>query len=520
MVSKYALIKFFNSSVVDFEQQQRQILEHAVQFENPEHGFDLSGYCFKTKPRLYQLSAFLIGLSQNSFLFYYDMGLGKTKICLDLINFRRQKKEINRALFVAAGPDAVYDITEQVSVHTDLQPLALTNEGTTEEKWEKLNNIDRTVDVVIVNYQSLIWLLCDLQYDRKTKKKKQTLNFQKIKKFNKLFQFLVLDEIFMCQNHRSITYGVCRQLAEKMKYVYGLTGTPVGRDPHSLWTQFYLVDRGKTLGPNITSFRQFYFTAKKNFWGGYEHKFKKDKLEHLSRRLKNKSVQCTIEEAGEDLPAVTRKIVRISVCGKVKALYREVIDGAVSDQLQGLQLTNCFMKVRQLSSSFMFYDDEDERNIITFDNAPKLDACIELIEQVSNDKKIIVFYEFTHSGDLLSKALKKKKIRCLRLSGEKKEKNVVQKFKTGGYKVLVVQNKAGATSLNLQCANYILFYESTLSSVERKQQEARVYRIGQKQPVFFFDFVTDLRCDERIQEWLKEGKEFSVGLFSKNLKYL
>ena len=53
-----------------------------------------------TKPRIYQAACFALGLSLEDFLFFLDMGAGKTKIALDIIYNRMRSGDFDKALIV------------------------------------------------------------------------------------------------------------------------------------------------------------------------------------------------------------------------------------------------------------------------------------------------------------------------------------------------------------------------------------------------------------------------------------
>jgi len=134
---------------------------------------------------------------------------------------------------------------------------------------------------------------------------------------------------------------------------------------------------------------------------------------------------------------------------------------------------------------------------------------LELINETPDGSKVVVFNEYTDTGDIICDALKDAKIKHYRLYGKTKNKTtVVKKFTTDKKaKVFVVNTQSGSTSLNLQCANYVIFYESTVSSLNRKQAEKRCHRSGQSKRVYFYDLIARNTIDERVLEILKDGKE-------------
>ena len=80
---------------------------------------------------------------------------------------------------------------------------------------------------------------------------------------------------------------------------------------------------------------------------------------------------------------------------------------------------------------------------------------------------------------------------------------------------LVLSSHIGALGLNLQTANYVCFYESPVSPIVRRQAEARVYRTGQKRTTFVYDLYIQGTVEERILQFLKEGKNLYDQLMTK-----
>ncbi len=81
-------------------------------------------------------------------------------------------------------------------------------------------------------------------------------------------------------------------------------------------------------------------------------------------------------------------------------------------------------------------------------------------------------------------------------------------------RILVANSVSGGTGLNLQIANYVIFYESPVSPIHRLQAEWRCYRAGQTKAVFIYDLVVAESVDEKILEFIKEGKNLLSTLCS------
>jgi SNF2 family DNA or RNA helicase len=134
---------------------------------------------------------------------------------------------------------------------------------------------------------------------------------------------------------------------------------------------------------------------------------------------------------------------------------------------------------------------------------------ISILTSLSEDAKAIVFHEYNYSGKRICDALTKVSIPHLYLYGKTKNaQSVREQFERNpNYRVLVLSNAAGWAGINLQVANYGLYYESPVSVIMRRQTRARFVRQeSAHQRVFLYDLVTKDTLDEKILLFHKQGQ--------------
>ena len=165
--------------------------------------------------------------------------------------------------------------------------------------------------------------------------------------------------------------------------------------------------------------------------------------------------------------------------------------------------------MRQISSGFVGFKDDDtgEKAQLTFEVNPKLDLLMELIDELPEDRKIIIFHEFTYSGSLICQELMKRKYKHGWLWGGTKDwTSIKNSFNTDpNYRILVLNHKKGGMGLNLQIANYCAYYESPVSAMIRYECDGRIRRDGQKYPCFYYDLLMKDSMDDHILELHKSG---------------
>lgn len=451
---------------------------------------------FKTKPRDYQLASLLLGIYNRQFLFLLDMGGGKSKIVLDTLNYHRLKGRIKRTLVVVPSPVNISDFAEQIETHSNIPYLELTG-----HKNERLNKLDGFEDgIAIINYAGLMAMTTDHVENR----------FMPIpslvQEFARKFDSVVFDEIHMAKNRNTLTFKLCYMISRRYEFRYGLTGTPMGRDPMDLWAQFKIIDEGETLGHNITLYRNAFFKTKINYWGAYEFIFDKSKSELLNELIANKSIRYEASEM-VSLPPVSKKMIHITLPWENGDYYRQAVQGMIQAKGNKTEIDNNFVRLRQISSGYFMYKMDEEKILVNFKENPKLESLVSLIESLPFDSKAVVVHEFIHSGRLIAKELKERKIKFVHLEGATKDKSEVRtKFKTDkSVKIFLMNWKSGSMGLNLQEANYMFFFESPVSPISRTQTERRVHRSGQNKHTFIYDFTCS-KVEQKIQEYLREGK--------------
>jgi len=444
-----------------------------------------------------------------------------TKVILDIVS---NKNPDSRILVLSPTILTVNVWAEQAKEHSDLSYLELT--GTIQDRWNTLlelknrevSNCEKEVDLILLNYTGLLLMLTD-EVKGKNGKNKWEINRKKLKQFSNYFDGIVFDEIHLMKNKDSLTYKLCNTLSDNCTLRYGITGTPMNRNPIDLWSIFHLIDKGKTLGETISLYREAFFTAKKKSWGfkkgrelySVDYSFKKELEPILQGRISTSSLRYSKEEA-LDLPKKVY-IKRYYTLPEINLSSYNEEKEFTNDSLEDVE--NKYIKRRQICSGYVEYENEDgDKQFMEFDENPKLDLLMELINETEEDTKIVVVLEYIKSGDIVCDKLKKEKIGFERIYGGTKDKvDTKNRFiNNSKCKVLVGNVKSiglGLDGLQKVCS-YLLIYESPPSNIDRQQLEDRLHRSGQKETTFIYDLVLEHKdsIEEKILFFLAEGKNY------------
>lgn len=302
---------------------------------------------------------------------------------------------------------------------------------------------------------------------------------------------LILDESHnICNPTSKQTKGVM-----KLKYdnLILLSGTPNGGRYDKLYTQM------KMLGykPNKKQFEDRYCNMFTMETGGVKFKvlsktnpYKNlDELNQILRDelhcvfLKTNDVHELPEQRFISVPiAVTKEYQKFLKEDYIDLGDREYIAGSPTDKL--------------------LYS----RYLCGVDNKNKLDVLTTLLEGIED--RVIIFYNFKIEHDVLTKLIKKLKKPVFTCDGSVKE---IDKFKSIDNSILLVQYQAGATGLNLQFCNKVIYFSPTLSSNLYEQSKARTWRIGQQSKCTYW--LLTCGVENAIMYSLDKKQDYTLKLF-------
>jgi superfamily II DNA or RNA helicase len=431
---------------------------------------------------------------------------GKTLISLALIRYFREVEHIGGVALVLVPTKAVKtDWINEIAKHAAALKAVIL-EGSSAKKWKLLESDG--AHVFIETYDGLVRMCSDLVPNyRKPGKQRLMLDHKLVRKLGLSVDGLILDESTEVANAAALPFRTARMLVASSKYVFALSGTPFGRDPIALWAQMFLIDDGQTLGVSKLGFRSAMFKATFNGFAQEYHFIDKHKPV-LNRILAHRSIR--FKAAATDLPEVVRIVKSVPLSdealGFVSSAKATLF--AAAKQRDKIATRNAFMRLRQLSSGFVGFFDEarDERSIEEFEEKPKLALLLALVQSIRG--KIVVFVEFNFSGALISRELTKLSIEHERMWGGTKDPTPIrQRFDDDErLRVLILSNAYGGFGLNLQVAQYGIYFESPVSAIIRKQTERRIERQHSEHAhVFLYDLVSSGTFDERILKWHVEG---------------
>lgn len=147
------------------------------------------------------------------------------------------------------------------------------------------------------------------------------------------------------------------------------------------------------------------------------------------------------------------------------------------------------------------YDVTPDEVIWLGDTNPKLEQLKRDVAEL--DKPLLILTRFSAEAAKIYDMLKDD-YSCMLFTGWKTTGSI-EKFKAGEFQVMVANTTKIARGFNLQIAHTTIYYSNTFSMELRQQSEFRTFRMGQKYPCTYIDYVS-CEVDKTIAEALRLKK--------------
>lgn len=456
----------------------------------------------------HQKIALMLALSYQRLSLFADVGVGKTLVAMAFARYLQRSGAARRFLVLVPRRANKDEWEREIRKHSRRCSYEVLR-GTMAERRERLFASDALL--VVETYGALVQMLCEkVQRGGRNKLEPSAAMLARLRRFDGV----VADEIHMAKNAGTLTFRILRQLARRCRYMLLMTGTPFGRDPIDLWSQLYLTDGGWALGETLGLYRAVFFRQSVSAEGEVTYEFDRRKQRMLHRCLAHSSI---VFEAGEyDLPQVVRQIKRVDLDGEAESYVARARDMVRAAGGSFSELKNAFVRMRQISSGWIGYHDDDlgERASVMFAANPKLDLLLDLLRGLDPARKVIVYNEFHTTGDLIAARLAAAAIPHVRIYGKTADVTPLRdRFQNDSSCRVLLLSNAMAVGLNLQAADAGFVFESPVSVIQRKQAIGRfVRRASQHRRVFLYDLVTHGTYDDAILRCHQTGADLYAAL--------
>jgi hypothetical protein len=421
----------------------------------------------------YQLDGIAFAVGAGRAILADDMGLGKTIQAIGVAELFARQAEIRRTLVVCPASLKSQWCAEIAKFSTRSAQIVM---GTGDERIQAYQN-DKFF--TICNYEQVMRDLSAIE--------------------NVPWDLIILDEGQRIKNYESKTSNVIRQLESPFRLV--LSGTPLENRLGELFTIARFVD-DDLLGPAYRFFHNHHVVDERGKTIAYRN------LEVLRETMQPILLRRTRTEVAKQLPGRTDQVIRCEATAEQLEIHNSAIQVVAQiaakkfiTEMDRLRMQKCLLLARMACDS-TYLCDQDSAEF-----SSKLERITEVLGELINDptRKIVLFSEWRRMLSRIEARLDNLGCEYVRLDGQvpqKKRAEIVGRFQRDPQCRVICMTNAGSTGLNLQAANTVVNVDLPWNPAVLEQRIARAYRMGQKQPVHVYKFVTTNSEYPTIEEGL------------------
>ena len=468
---------------------------------------DNKKYTYKTTPYEHQRNALIKGAKELNFAYFLEMGTGKTKVAIDNVAYLYQEKLINTAIVIA--PNSVYkNWIKEIETHSPISDYTMfiwKDDVKINYQIDKLNYV--LMNIEALSHKSGFEFLLKLVVDTGQK------------------AMMIIDESTTIKNDKAKrSKNICK-LSPHVKYKRILTGSPVTKSPLDLYQQCAFLSKDLLGYPSFVAFRARYAVMKQINMGPNrvilipQYYTNLDELEAKIKKFsfRVRKVDCL------DLPEkiyqqryVNLTKEQIKVYEELRKYARSVIE---DKEVSFANKLTEILKLHQVCNGYLKTDDGE---IVPFDNDPKLEELLSIIEE--SDGKFIIWANYIHNIKTIVKTLRKEygdeSVVCIygEITTENRKKAVEEFQGNDKVRFFVGNPSTGGYGLTLTAASYVVYYSNNYNLEIREQSEDRAHRIGQIKSVTYIDLIIDKTIDSHIISALKRKIKISAETMGEEIK--
>lgn len=443
-----------------------------------------------------------------------NMGLGKTLSALLAFSQLKKWKIANRAMFVIDSKNGLASILADIKKLTYLTSLRGNSDV----------GVDLGgIDVVVYTYKAAS-LLCTSEGH---------INSSGVEFLKNTFDVFIMDEAHSIKSPEAIrTRGLYHLLHPSTNpnaaAVWMMSGTPTSDKVLDMWSQFYILDGGATLGTSLENFIAYFCDKKEVLVKGRKKTLKvptyETRLDRFEELIRRTTRNCIIYDTDEvaDLPSFKFHINFYSLAGDALIAYNESAKNnrRIRNGDEGNDIHRS--KFLQIASGFLYIGEGAERFSGFFKSREKAVVVLDTIHSLltKNPTKVsLLFYYLEGSAVVLEEELKCRGMEYVHLGSGRSAKTVAEELKyidnhKGGLTILANLASCGK-SMNLQRSDNAHYYDVPNGVIMLVQSLHRIRRLGSKSKkldVYLYPGYNTV--ESRMYQNLAKGKSIVNALYT------
>jgi len=410
---------------------------------------------------------------------FFEQGLGKSKIAIDLMLYWLDRKMVDTVLYVAKK-SLLHNCEKEFERHTFLKPKILTQNKST--NYFVFNTPSR---LVLTHYEVL-----------KTE-------FDRLKLFLRVRNVaVILDESAKIKNPNSSIAEATFALSPLFKKRVIMTGTPVANRPYDIWAQIYFLDRGQSLGHDFVNFkRQADLTQRLHDDQSERIRFESF-VNNIFSRISRFSVRQTKKSGILHLPEKEYRTIYADWESRQYEIYKQIkeemrvviIKEGIPTEDRADQVLKRLLRLVQITSNPALVDE-------SYTATPgKYEPLCDIVTDIcSRDQKCIIWTSFIKNANWLSRELHH--FGTTKIHGKMniadRNHEIDNFMDKDQIRILIATPGAAKEGLTLTVANHVIYYDRVFSLDDYLQSQDRIHRISQNKRCFIYNLI----MKDSIDEW-------------------
>lgn len=493
---------------------------------------------FKTQPYQHQLTFWEKSRDKDAWALFLDKGTGKTKLAIDTIAWLWLKKKIDGAIIVAPKGFYLTWYDEEIPKHMPDEVEYTQAYWSSSPKKIELENLRHFCD----DPSKLHLFIANVEAFSGKKDSKIIAGTKWFLSHHKS-TIIIIDESTCIRDSSSNRTKTLIELGRRAKYKRILTGQPIPNNPLQIYAQAEFLKKGLLGFSSFYAFRNRFAVmiemragapvpdeeekGKKKFRTfkkvvGYQNK-------NELKKLIDSFSFCIKKEDCLDLPEKVYSTRIVQMAADQQKAYDDMVERSVAlledqETVTAPMVMTQLMKLHQIACGFVKTDDSI---IHRFKSNPKLESLSEMIDDLDESEKIVVWATYVESIETITAHFKKKlgdKAVVTYYGGtEKEEKRQAQSLiqdPDSGVRMLIGNPQTGKFGLTLTRAKHTAYFSNSYDFEDRDQSEDRTHRIGQDSATFFTDLVARGTVDDRVLQVLRGKRKVTSEIIVSHWRWM
>ena len=439
------------------------------------------GETMKLTPYDYQKETVHFGINNGSSLFLLPTGAGKSCTAIALYLELKLSNKVTTPGIIVVPASLKYQWVKEVTKFSDLVAHAI---DTPSKMKKKFDAQFENCDLMICNYETL-----------KNKQVSERLLSMDL-------EFMIIDEVQCLGNYKSGRSKAIYQF-NHLPYRYGMTATPITRDPSNLFGIFNFIDTDlfKSHGKFATNYL---------IYRSYGQVSGVKNVEHLKTQINPYIFMKSEEEIASQLPEVIVTPMYCQMDSKTAKIHDKIMQDlkiardaaeAIETKIKNpkeLEHNAEFLQWKAKILAYQTFAQElaDDPRLLSMSesgmansyktdglNSPKLDLLLDLIgEIIDADETVCIFTKYERMQRILMQEIsnKYKNIDIAYLNGsmssEERYEQAYTKFQEDDNCKVLIMTNAGSTGISLSKCKNLIEYDLADSYADQIQRHGRVKR--------------------------------------------